>query len=267
MQKFLRVACIQLQAGSDWKVNLNRARYLAAKALKQGAQVISFPEHFVYLGTGYAQVAALISGQVLPAFRLFAKENKVSLILGSIPEPSPKSGKAYNATFVINEKGRVIGHYRKQKLFHADLASIQGASFSESRDFLPGNRQELVSLAGFNMGIGICFDLRFPEIFAAYRRKRVDIIWLPSAFAYQTGKAHWETLVRARAIESQCYVVAPNQYGKSVTGSRYFGHSLIVDPWGKVLCVEKKDRDSVLIADISKEEIRRVRQIVCMDTF
>jgi deaminated glutathione amidase len=258
----MKVALIQTCAGDLKSENIKRALSLVEKAIKNHAQFILLPEVFTFRGSLQEQLASIsedLPGETHASLMVLARKNKVSILAGSIFEKIPKQKKVYNTSALIDEKGKLKGVYRKINLFKANVGAKK---FSETNHFLPGNELVLSTVKEFRVGLAICYDLRFPELFWQYGRAKVDMICIPSAFTYPTGKAHWEVLLRARAIENLCYILAPNQFGEDSRGVRNYGNSMVIDPWGNIIARASTDKEEIIYADINKKEIQMRRKIL-----
>ncbi len=250
----LRVACIQLNAGADWRLNWSRLERQLQNAVDAGVDWIVLPENFI-ARVSEKEMSAwprdLVS-QTLSRLEFFSKKFKTAVIAGSLPEILRGSSRAAvkwaNTCFVFSKEGKVILRYRKMHLFDVHLPQVQ---VEESKTVSAGNKPGEFKLEGIHAGVGICYDLRFPEYFRVLSQKGAKVLFLPSNFTSETGKTAWEVLVRARAIENQCYVVAPNQWGRHPdSGIISYGNSMIVDPLGRVIGRAGFNRSEVLIADL-----------------
>lgn len=259
--KKIKVACIQFGAHSNQAGNLMRAEKLIERAQKKGAELVCLPEAFQFRGDAdeLREVADSIPGRITARFGDLARNGKIHILLGSVFERSTKPNKFYNTSVLIGPNGRIKAAYRKRHLF--EINKGRGLQIKESKEILSGAKDVLADVNGICVGLAICFDLRFPEFLGRLARKGAEIMLLPSNFVYETGKAHWEVLCRARAIENLCYVVAPGQTGRNpYTGLRSFGHSLIVDPWGRVLACGTQSQTSVVMATLDLAYLRRIRR-------
>lgn len=248
LKKF-RVACLQTNAGQNWRINLRRLRTQMKLALVRKPHLIALPEMFCWRGPSrhLSRIAFEATPLVIEEFRGFAQANKTAVLLGSLLEPGP-GRKFYNTSILISSSGKIAARYRKIHLFDNHL---KNAKSCESRHITPGRKAVTSKSGGVRVGLAICYDLRFPELFRLLARKGARIIFLPSNFTFETGKAHWEILLRARAIENQVFMIAPAQTGiHPSTRIRSFGTSLIVDPWGKVLRKGRRAGEQILIADL-----------------
>jgi len=229
-----KVAAVQMASGPNVAGNLSEARRLIEKAADQGARLVVLPEYFPIMGlseTDKVKVREQPGSGVIQSFLSeTARKHKIWLVGGSIPLAASSPDKVLNTTLVFDEHGEQVARYDKIHLFNLVLGNEQ---YHEARTIESGNQVVVVDSPFGRIGLAICYDLRFPELFRAM--KDVDIIVLPAAFTETTGKMHWEVLVRARAIENLAYVVAAAQGGYHVSGRETHGHSMIVDPWGRVL--------------------------------
>jgi len=215
--------------------NLGEATRLLREAAAAGATLIALPENFACLRPEGSPVRYKqdLDGELVRSMGEEARRLGRYLLLGSIPERVPRSRRVYNTSVLIGPQGRVLGCYRKMHLFDIDMPG--GTVLKESRTVKAGERPVVVRTPLGRLGLSICYDLRFPELFRKLMAQGAEIFVVPSAFTAITGKAHWETLVRARAIENLAFVVAAAQGGYHLNGRETHGHSMIVDPWGTVL--------------------------------
>jgi nitrilase len=244
-----KVAAIQMASGSKVEGNLNEARRLIAMAVEQGAKLVVLPEFFAIMGESGSEKMKVSEqpgqGPIQAFLSETARKHKIWLIGGSIPLRANAPDKMRNSLLVYDETGEQVARYDKIHLFNLTLGNEQ---YNEANYIEAGDKVVVVDSPFGRIGLAICYDLRFPELFRAM--KDVDIIVLPSAFTATTGKVHWEPLVRARAIENLAYVIAAAQGGYHVNGRETHGHSMIVDPWGRVL--DELPRGSgVVIADVN----------------
>lgn len=255
----IKTAVIQMSAGENKEANIDKALKLVSQAAQKGAETILLPECFLYRGRRIFEnnVAESVHGPSVKRFQLFAKKKGVVILLGSIHEKSTIAKKVYNTSVCIDSEGKVLGAYRKIHLFEANLLK---KAVRETDVFLAGKKRKVFHLGAFSAGSAICYDLRFPEMFRSYAKKGCEIFFVPSNFTYETGRAHWEVLVRARAIENRCYVLAPNQHGTDAQGLRSYGNSMIVDPWGNIIKRAGSSADEILFCMIEKKEIMKARE-------
>ncbi len=231
------VAAIQMISGADVQTNLDSAARLIGQAAEQGAQLALLPECFAAFGNRSLQDIAAAeydgSGPIRQFLSQQAREHGIWLVGGSIPLPAEPGGKAMACCLVVDEQGREVLRYDKLHLFDVEVADQQ-RSYRESRDYAYGDRFVCIDTPVGRLGLSICYDVRFAELYQALRNHGAELIVVPSAFTAVTGAAHWEVLLRARAIESQCYVLAANQGGTHANGRETYGHSCLIDPWGEV---------------------------------
>lgn len=266
----MRIAVIQMNSGPDKAANLRTARGLIERAIEaERPDLVSLPETFTVLGGGSAgrrEAAEPVPGG--PAYAMLqglAREHRVNIHGGSFFE-SVGEGKLANTTVVFDREGAEVARYRKIHLF--DIVTPNGDAYRESDYTAPGRDVVTVDLDGVRVGLAICYDLRFGELFRALRRKGAELIMVPAAFTLQTGKDHWEVLLRARAIETQCYVAAAAQVGGHPAGSgiRYsFGNALIADPWGQVIA-RVSDRPGHAAATLDKAYLADVRERIPVES-
>jgi len=253
----LKIALIQLNAGEDKKRNIERACSLVETASSKGAKFVLLPEVFNYRGqlTGkklYNEIAEDIpSSSINPLLEISRREN-IFILAGSIYERSKEKNKVYNTSVVIDNSGRIIAKYRKINLFKA---IIDGSIIDESITFKSGSKPMLFKINDFKIGLSICFDVRFPELYRKYYHKGVDIIVIPSSFTSKTGVLHWEALLRARAIENFSFVLAPNQFGMDGNNVETYGHTMAIDPQGKILGVLSKQKEGILSIELEFDDI------------
>lgn len=258
----MKTAVIQLNAGSNKKENIAKAVSFVEKAIGEGAEFIALPEIFPFRGRIKEFLPSLregIPGESIKPLQELAKKHKVFILAGSVFEKAEGKDKACNASVLIDDQGKVAASYRKINLFDLELP---GKRIKESDYFIPGAKPVITRVKNFSVGLSICYDIRFPELFQEYREQGADILCAPSAFTYETGKAHWKILLQARAIENLCYVVAPNQCGGEGDATRCYGHSLIVSPWGEILAEASEDKEEIIFADLEKRLIQEKRSIL-----
>ena len=253
----MRVAAIQLTSTADRAWNLERAEKLIAGASREGARLIVLPEMFNVLGDAEVLRAGAepLEGPSLRWAGEQARRHGVWLVAGSIMERVAGQERIFNTSCLFDPAGEQRAVYRKIHLFDCD---VPGASYHESATVMPGREIVLTEADGVPLGLSICFDLRFPELFRILALRGARLIALPSAFMERTGRDHWEVLLRARAIENQVFVIAANQVGASTPKLRWFGRSMIVDPWGVVLA-QAPDRECSIVADLDFAEQDRMR--------
>ena len=263
----MRVAAVQLNSTPDREANLARARDLVASAARREAQLVALPEHFACYGPEEVVAAAAqpLDGSLVTEFRELAQKLGINLLLGSFPEQDGAGERPFNTSLLIGPQGQILARYRKMHLF--DVALPGAPAHRESGFTQPGTEVVTAPLPGtpFVAGLAVCYDLRFPELFRAQVSRGANLIFLPAAFTYTTGRDHWEVLLKARAIENLSYVVAPAQWGQHAPGRRSYGRSLIIDPWGLVLA-QAPDGDGVIYARLDFERLYRLRrELPCLE--
>ncbi len=250
----IRLACVQMSAGENIAENLAKSCQWISKAKKKGADLVCLPEVFHYRGRHewFPQVAQTFSSPLVQTFQRLAARLEIGVLLGSVIEKGKTGRKFYNTSIMISEKGAILGYYRKIHLFESHMKKKM--NISESRHFLPGNKLGMAEFQGIKVGLTICYDIRFPELYRRLALAGTEIIFVPSNFTEITGQAHWQVLLRARAIENQVYIVAPAQVGKNpATGVKSFGESLIVDPWGEILAKGSRHREELIVATLDRK--------------
>ncbi len=251
----LRIVLVQNSAGVDVERNLTGIERRLRRA--PSCDLIALPEVFAIRGNDadYRAAAEVLPGPITRRLMAIAARARAWVLGGSVIERC--RGKIYNTSLLINRQGRIVARYRKIHLFEANLEN--GQVVRESDVYAAGDKPVMAEVEGWPCGLAICYDLRFPELFRYYSRHGAAIFFIPSNFTQKTGKDHWPTLVRARAIENQAFVVAPNQCGVNpCTGVASHGHSLIVGPWGDVLAAAA-GKEAVLSVALQPEDLRRTR--------
>ncbi len=262
MPTLLKVACIQNCAEDDVAENIRFAVHLSREAATAGAQLICLPENFtcleerddLYTSRGYDAAAH----PALPIFAALAQELGVFFSLGSLTIKRT-DGKVANRGYLISASGDTLAEYDKIHLF--DVRLRNGEYYRESNSVAAGECARVVTLPWGRLGMSICYDVRFPYLYRALANAGADFITIPAAFTHTTGKSHWHVLVRARAIETGCFVFAPGQCGTRRWGRRTFGHSLIVDPWGEVLA-DGGTETGFIMADVDVTKVAEVRAMI-----
>jgi predicted amidohydrolase len=254
----LVVGVVQTNSRDNKEANITEALAGIDRAARMGAQLVSLPEVWTYLGgsSGDAAAAEKIPGDLTQVLADKAREHSIWLHAGSMLEKVDDHDKLYNTTLVFDPVGDIVARYRKIHLFDVDLAGI--ASYRESDTIEPGDEIVTFDLNGTRVGLAICYDLRFPELFRILALSGAEVIMLPAAFTLMTGKDHWEPLLRARAIENSVFMVAAAQVGDHPPGRQCYGRSMVVDPWGVVLA-QAGDIPTVITATLELDEIPRVR--------
>ena len=264
----MKIAAVQMVSTPRVATNLETARSLVARAADEGAQIVVLPEYFCFMGASDRDKLAIAeapgTGPIQRMLAETAREHRVWLIGGTLPltldDGGAKDGVAVdrvmNADLVFSPRGELAARYDKMHLFAYDNGSER---YDEGRTLRAGSTPVAFDADGVRVGLSVCYDLRFPELYRALMRPPCDLLSVPSAFTYTTGAAHWKVLLRARAIENQCYVVAAAQGGTHENGRRTFGHSLVIDPWGEVVaCLD--EGEGVVVAELQRERIDSVRR-------
>lgn len=262
----MKIAALQMVSTPSVEQNLDAARRLVEQAAGAGAELAVLPEYFCFMGRsdrdklGIAE--PLGDGPIQHALAGMAERHRVWLVGGTLPIKTDEPGFAMNANLVYSPSGERVARYDKIHLFRYDNGREQ---YDEGRTLRAGKAPLAFDADGWRVGLSVCYDLRFPELYRALMRPPCDLICVPSAFTHPTGVAHWEVLLRARAIENQCYVVAAAQGGRHENGRRTYGHSLVIDPWGEVVAV-LPEGEGVVAAELSRERIGEVRtQLPALD--
>jgi predicted amidohydrolase len=257
----VRAAVVQMTSGDDVAANLAETRRSVAEAAERGAQLVALPENFAYLRREGLPIpcAQGLDGDIVGCVRELARRHRLFVLAGSFPEAIPGDARVHNTSVLISPAGELAAVYRKIHLFDVDLG--EGARFTESATIAPGSQVVVAETPLGGIGLSVCYDVRFPELYRAMAGPGLRFLCVPSAFAPQTGKDHWEVLLRARAIENQVFVLAPAQCGRHNESRASYGRSMIVDPWGLVLA-RAGDRPTVVIADCEVDELERVRRQV-----
>lgn len=255
----MKIGVVQLCSVLDPKINLATIRKFLETAKAEGAKAVFLPEVFYSMSDGTKPTPYLIEGknEHYEAIRKLATDSGLYILGGSAA--TNMNGKIMNRSYNFSPDGTEIATYDKMNLFAVDLSKHPSNTVvDEARVYTAGSMPKMVSVEGFNIGLSICFDLRFPEVFRSYSFNGANVLSISSAFTVPTGKAHWHTLVRARAIENQCYVIASAQWGQHNDKLSTFGHSLVVDPWGEVLA-DAGEGEKIIFADLSLEKLESVR--------
>jgi predicted amidohydrolase len=255
----LTVGVVQTNSQDDKQANIAEALAGIDRAARMGARFVSLPETWSYLGPGKGSHAAAerVPGDLTRILADKARERSIYLHAGSILEKVSEHDKLYNTTVVFDPSGDIVARYRKMHLFDVDIAGQK--AFRESDEIEPGEEIVTFDLDGIRVGLAICYDVRFPELFRILALSGAEIIMLPAAFTLMTGKDHWEPLIRARAIENTVFMIAAAQVGSHPPGRMCFGRSMVVDPWGVVLA-QAGDIPTVITATLELDEISRVRR-------
>ena len=255
----LRVACVQFCSSGSKAENLERMEPLVARAAATGADLVLLPEKWNGIGTHeiILDVAEpLDSGESVGAMSAWAKQHGITLVGGSIVESREGREKLSNTCVVFDAEGEIAATYRKIHMFDVEVG---GHVYRESDSEEPGEGPMSCEVEGWRLGLTVCYDLRFPELYRILAVEGADIVTVPAAFTLYTGKDHWELLLRARAAENQCFVAAANQWGVHEGGKASYGRSSIIDPWGVVLA-QAPDEDAVISAELDRAHMERIRR-------
>jgi predicted amidohydrolase len=253
----LRVACVQINSSTSKADNLERMEPLVARAAATGADLVLLPEKWNGLGSHEALLDVaepLDGGETVDAMRSWARTHGITLVGGSIVERREGREKLSNTCPVYDPEGELVAVYRKIHMFDVEVG---GVVYRESDSEEPGEGLASHEVEGWQLGLTVCYDLRFPELYRILAVEGAELITVPAAFTLHTGKDHWELLLRARAVENQCFVAAANQWGV-VNGKASYGRSSIVDPWGVVLA-QAPDEDCVISAELDRAHMERIR--------
>jgi deaminated glutathione amidase len=254
----LRVACVQINSSPSKTDNLERMEPLVARAAATGADLVLLPEKWNGLGSHeilFDVAEPLDGGETVDAMSGWARTHGITLVGGSIAERREGHEKLSNTCVVFDPEGEIAAVYRKIHMFDVEVGGI---IYRESESEEPGDGPVSCEVEGWRLGLTVCYDLRFPELYRILAVEGAELVTVPAAFTLHTGKDHWELLLRARAVENQCYVVAANQWGV-VEGKASYGRSSIVDPWGVVLA-QAPDGDGVVSAELDRAHMDRVRR-------
>lgn len=258
----MKVGVIQLNSKLEAQHNVDKIEELIIDGKKEGAEIFFLPECFLSMSDGTKPTPYLMAhgNEWYLKVQALAKKHAVALVGGSAATENLASDKVLNRAYNFDQTGKDLGHYDKIHLFACDLPDKK---ISEGTIYAHGNEDKLIDVNGLKIGLGICFDLRFSEMALKYRILGAQVLTFASAFTVPTGKAHWHTLLRARAIETQCFVVASAQWGFHNDRIQTYGHSLVIDPWGEIL-LDLQDGEKVGVVDLDLSSITRVRQSVLM---
>lgn len=255
----LRVGCIQLNAGSDVAANLQAAQTAVRQAAAQGARLVCLPEYCALLdGSGRVMREGSppeAEHTALPAFATIARETDAWVLVGSLTVKLDDDRMA-NRSYLLSNAGEVVARYDKIHMF--DVTLPNGKVIRESSAYRPGDRAVLAQSPWGPIGMTICYDVRFPHLYRTLAKAGATMLVVPSSFQRETGPAHWHTLLRTRAIENAAWVIAPAMCGDHANGRSTYGHSLVIDPWGKIVA-ELEDRPGVLVADMDLAQVAKVR--------
>ncbi|RWU25398.1 carbon-nitrogen hydrolase [Pseudomonas alkylphenolica] len=259
----MKSAVIQMVSQSDIPANLVQARRLLEQAARAGARLAVLPENFAAMGrrdsAAIGRAEALGQGPILPWLKQVARDLRLWVVAGTLPLPpvgNPEA-KSHACSLLVDEHGEIVARYDKLHLFDVDVADNRGR-YRESDDYAHGNQVVVADTPVGRVGLSVCYDLRFPELYSALRAAGAELITAPAAFTAVTGAAHWEVLIRARAIETQCYVLAAAQGGTHPGPRETYGHAAIVDPWGRIVA-EQASGEAVLLCERDSSEQASIR--------
>ncbi len=271
----MKLALIQITSAADMAENVRRVGALVAKAAAKGAQLVATPENVFFMGNPHPnplpkrerELFAQAAHPGVKAAAGMARKHKVWLLVGSVavlPDQTSHHatsagqvrGRTHNRSLLFNPQGKIVASYDKIHLFDVEVGD--GQTYKESAKIIPGNKIAVAKTPWGKLGMSICYDLRFPQLYRALAKQGAEILAVPSAFTQVTGEAHWHVLLRARAIENGCFVIAPAQTGTHPGKRKTYGHSLVVDPWGKVLA-DGGTKEGVVIAEIDLGEVKKAR--------
>ena len=256
----MHVAALQMVSTPDVERNLEAAGKLIAQAAEQGAKLVALPEYFCLLGRRDRDKLEIAEadgdGPIQQFLAEAARDHAVTVIGGTLPIRTPDPERVRNSSCVYGPDGQRLARYDKIHLFAYDNGQER---YDEGRVLEAGDLAVAIEVEGHRVGLSICYDLRFPELYRALMTPPCDLIVVPSAFTHTTGLAHWELLLRARAVENQCYVLAPAQGGLHENGRRTFGHSMLIDPWGRVLACQPEGA-AVVAGELSRQRLDEVRR-------
>jgi predicted amidohydrolase len=262
------IALGQLCSTSNIDHNFSQCEWLAERAKQSNAKMLCLPECFAYMaeqeGDAYKNSEHLHDGKNLARYKELAKRFGLWMSLGGFHERSETEGKVFNSHLILNEHGEIVSVYRKIHMFKVTIAN--GPNLDENKSTQAGDQLVLVDTPLGKLGLTTCYDLRFPELYLALAKSGAQIILVPSAFTLMTGKAHWEPLLRARAIENQVYMVAAAQVGTHNPKRVSFGHSLVVDPWGTIVGNASDKYPELVLADLDLSYIEQVRESIPVNT-
>ncbi|MEQ4721788.1 carbon-nitrogen hydrolase family protein [Nonomuraea sp. B19D2] len=251
----MRVALAQMSSGPDRDANVHDMLACLGKAADLGAELVLLPEACAYRGAPAPDLVEDRDGPTLSQLRAAAARHGIAVLVGGLWLASENPGRPYNAAVFIDPSGHIAAEYRKVHLFRLQTADV---SEDEGTYTTPGEQLVNVSYRGLTFGLSICYDLRFPELYRALARSGADVLCVPSNFSAVTGAVHWEPLLRARAIENLSYVLAPAQEGVSDDGFATFGHSMAIDPWGRVLACAENGTELITV-DLDAGALARAR--------
>ena len=254
----IRVACVQMTSRADRAANLETANRLVAQAAATGADIVVLPEKWNAIGNAevlHATAEPLDGGESVEAMANWSRHHGITHVGGSITERREGREKLSNTSLVFDSEGQVVATYRKIHLFDVEVG---GVVYRESEAEEPGEEPVVVQVEDWGLGLSVCYDIRFPELYRILALEGAELVTVPAHFTTPTGKDHWHVLLRARAIENQLYVAAAAQVGETLPGTPAYGRSLIADPWGTVL-VQAPDEETVIAAELDRTRLVEIR--------
>tara|TARA_B100001113_G_scaffold128669_1_gene105057 strand:+ start:17589 stop:18407 length:819 start_codon:yes stop_codon:yes gene_type:complete len=256
------ITAIQLNSGPNIKVNLFDVTQFVEKIADTSSEMVVLPENFALMpenDSDYIKYAETLGdGQIQNCISELASRYKIWIVGGTIPIKSSDGNRVSASTITYNDKGECVSIYNKIHLFDVTLPKSK-ESYNESKYFAPGDKIEIIDTPIGRAGIACCYDLRFPELFRLQQKEKIELIIIPASFTEQTGKVHWETLIKARAIENLCFVVSSCQGGYHINGKKTYGHSMIVSPWGKTLDIIEKGK-GFISSEIDLSQLKSIRE-------
>jgi deaminated glutathione amidase len=254
----IRVACVQMTSRADKSANLESAERLVVQAASTGADLVVLPEKWNAIGDAevlHAAAEPLDGGESVTAMADWSRRHGITLVGGSITERREGREKLSNTSLVFDAEGAIVATYRKIHLFDVEVG---GVTYRESEAEEPGDEPVVVRVEDWGVGLSVCYDIRFPELYRILALEGAELMTVPAHFTTPTGKDHWHVLMRARAIENQCYVAAAAQVGETLAGKPAYGRSLIADPWG-VVVAQAPDEPTVIAAELDREHLENIR--------
>lgn len=260
----MKVACCQMNSSDNLQQNTETILQFTHEAAEQQVDLICFPENCSIMAehkeTLFMHSLEEKSHPLLKEISLIAFDRQINVALGSVPVFLPHANKLANRSYIFDKTGSISARYDKLHLFDATVA--KGESYKESNRYVAGNKAVIAKLESTSVGMSICYDLRFPNLYRHLASNGAKILLIPAAFTVPTGKAHWEVLLRARAIETSSYVIASAQYGTHAGNRQTYGHSMIINPWGEIIKEAKESRQMLLIADLDLAKVDQLRQSI-----
>jgi len=256
----MKIAVLQLQSVLEPEKNLATIRKFLGQAQQEEVKAVFLPEVFYSMSDGTKPTPYLVEGENEHYQNIAKLATDFNLYILGGSAATLVDGKVMNRSYNFDPQGNLIAYYDKINLFSCDLSKHSSNTvIDEGRVYTSGNTPKLMKVGDYTIGLSICFDLRFPELYRHYSHQGANVLSIPAAFTVPTGKAHWHTLLKARAIENQCYVIAPNQWGKHNEKLSTYGHSLIIDPWGEVIA-DAEEGEKIIIAELNLQRLAGVRE-------